>query len=131
MIALSSRKIEKNDLEIIVARLLDVCKLRKQYELADLLDMEKDSFASLKSRGSLPWTKIELLCEKRLINYQWVVTGEGDPHGTPAGIVEEKPELYGLTPLEWQFMDEFRRLDGVQQMHLWVIMREMTAKKGE
>ncbi len=56
--------------------------LTKEYELANLLGFKKDTFAARKSRGALPVDKIKLLCADKLINFNWVMTGEGEMRET-------------------------------------------------
>jgi SOS-response transcriptional repressor LexA len=75
---MSTNEIDKSQFKAVSSRLMSALKIKNEYNLAELLGFKKDSFSARKKRGALPVDKIRLLCSDKGINFDWVMTGQGE-----------------------------------------------------
>lgn len=72
-------------------------------EVAELLGFSRTKFATLKCRGQLPKTEIELWATKNGVSLNWLLTGEGEPSlfsntiTPPARDTQTQQMLYAAT----------------------------------
>jgi hypothetical protein len=95
---MSTSEIDKNRFEDICGRLMTALGMSFEYNIADRLGLRRDAFSARKKRGALPIDKIQLLCTQEGLNFDWVMTGEGEP--TKAVVAAVKDPLGDLpTPV--------------------------------
>ncbi|UCD10945.1 MAG: hypothetical protein JSU88_09750 [Nitrospinaceae bacterium] len=81
-----SIKITKNiDFTSIVNRIKQVKSLRYDYEVADLLRFRPKALAARKRLNKIPEDRLKVFCNQESINFDWVLTGKGEPQSHLGG----------------------------------------------
>lgn len=70
-------------------RIFEAAGCRPQVELADILDIQQSSISDAKRRNSIPSEWLLKLLRLKLINPEWVLTGEGQRYLVPS----DSPEM--------------------------------------
>lgn len=63
--------------EEIMARLKRAIKAENDAQIAEELGLSSSGFANIKKRGSLPYERLERICNSRNVSMDWLLTGEG------------------------------------------------------
>lgn len=64
----------------VIGRLKNSLKIKEDKEIADRLNMKAGTFNARKKSQSLPFEEILELAELEKIDYNWLLTGEGDTY---------------------------------------------------
>ena len=75
---MSTEKLSRESIQIIIDRMMIAFKMDAEQQLAAELGYKKDALSVRKGRGTLPYEKIRLSCVDRGINYEWIITGDGE-----------------------------------------------------
>ncbi|GEM_PF-4383202 len=76
----------------IILRLKIFYDIKKDYELAKILNVSTGKFAMWKQRNTVPYDVITKHCFKTDLNYYWVIYGEGEMLNDKAEIKQLKKE---------------------------------------
>lgn len=60
-----------------MARLKRAVKAESDAQIAEQLGLSSSGFANIKKRGSLPYERLERVCNSRNVSMDWLLTGEG------------------------------------------------------
>lgn len=60
-----------------MARLKQAIKAENDAKVAEELGLSSSGFANIKKRGSLPYERMERVCDSRNVSMDWLLTGEG------------------------------------------------------
>jgi len=63
--------------EEVMARLKQAIKVENDAQIAEELGLSSSGFANIKKRGSLPYERLERVCNSRNVSMDWLLTGEG------------------------------------------------------
>ena len=63
--------------EEVMARLKQAIKAENDAKVAEELGLSSSGFANIKKRGSLPYERMERVCDSRNVSMDWLLTGEG------------------------------------------------------
>lgn len=63
--------------EEVMARLKRAVKAESDAQIAEQLGLSSSGFANIKKRGSLPYERLERVCNSRNVSMDWLLTGEG------------------------------------------------------
>lgn len=63
--------------EEVMARLKQAIKAENDAQVAEELGLSSSGFANIKKRGSLPYERLERVCNSRNVSMDWLLTGEG------------------------------------------------------
>jgi hypothetical protein len=81
------------------ARVFEAAECRTQIELADVLEVRQSSVSDAKRRKSIPAEWRMKLFEKKRINPEWILRGDGAKYLVPAGTGHGQPQLLRLTEI--------------------------------
>lgn len=72
--------------EEVIARLKRAIKAENDARIAEELGLSGSGFANIKKRSSLPYERLEQICNSRNVSMDWLLTGEGSMwrHDPPA-----------------------------------------------
>jgi hypothetical protein len=133
----SSVKVTLVEFEDVLARLAKVMKTYKYKDIARLLSISEKALALRKIRGSLPVKEIRYYCGINRINFNWVMTGEGEMGGIPsigaAGheiLVNEAAARYGeqskknadYTPIVEAIISKVIKLSDTEQGEAYALL---------
>jgi len=62
----------------IIDRIKQAKSLRFDSEVADLLGLSSKAFTARKRSNSIPEDKLKIFCNRESINYDWLLTGQGE-----------------------------------------------------
>jgi hypothetical protein len=133
---MSTNKVEINRFIEVIDRLMDALNIKNEYNMAELLGFKRDTFSARKKRGALPVDKMQLLCSDRGINFNWVMTGEGerlDSQRKATAIVEGESESGYIAAV----MAMMRQMDADTQKDIFLsvqkeqLLRELLAERLE
>ena len=88
---MSTDKNNKSGFEDILERLRVALGLEYEYQVGEMIGIKKTALAQRKKRGSIPVDKIELVCQHKGINVNWVMSGGGAKHTSTALPPDAKP----------------------------------------
>ena len=63
--------------EVVMARLKQAVKAENDAQIAEELGLSSSGFANIKKRGSLPYERLERICNSRNVSMDWLLTGDG------------------------------------------------------
>jgi hypothetical protein len=72
-------KSENNLDKSIIKRTMKVFNVSKKYQLAEILDISPQDLSNRTGKGTI-LKLIEMESLKRKVNYDWILTGEGEPY---------------------------------------------------
>ena len=90
----------------VILRLKEALLLSNDNEVANALGISNTAFAQRKLRDSVPVDKIKILCEREIINVNWVLSGEGQMK--PQGVRQEDPVFFEA--VFCRMMDRLKRI---------------------
>ncbi len=104
---MSAEKVTKSDLSGVISRLMAMLDKTYEYEIGQLLDIERTALSQRKKRGSVPVDKVVNLCREYGFDVNWVLTGDfSDPVAVRNTTYGEQLEL---TPEEMDALRIMRR----------------------
>jgi len=65
------------DCRSVIARMAQACGVKTDTELADKLEIKRNTIASWKNRGSVPYEQAVIVAEQKNVTLDWLLTGEG------------------------------------------------------
>jgi SOS-response transcriptional repressor LexA len=80
----------------VLSRLKDSLSVNTDYKLAKMLEISPSNISMWRKRGSIPYKMLSDLCNKRELNINWILNGEGHPK-VPGSI--SMPKEKGLIPV--------------------------------
>jgi len=80
---MSTKKVYTSRFSDVLGRLHEISGKKNEYEVAEILGLNKVAFAARKSRGSIPEKEIKITCVNNGWNFDWVMTGEGSANLAP------------------------------------------------
>ncbi len=80
-------------------RVFEAAECRTQIELADLLEVRQSSISDARRRQSIPAEWRMKLFEKKRINPEWVLCGQGSKYLIPADAEQGKPHVVQVTEI--------------------------------
>jgi hypothetical protein len=66
------------NIDDIFERIKNIKDLRTDVELANFLEVKKNTISSWKSRKRIPYERLFTMCDREKFNFTWVLTGEGN-----------------------------------------------------
>ena len=76
----------------VIDRLKKALKINLDCEIAERLNMKAGTFNARKKTGSLPYEEILTLAELEKIDYNWLLTGEGEMRKKPAFDIQKQEQ---------------------------------------
>ena len=114
---MSTVKMTKSDLSDVIKRLMSSLGKTYEYEIGQLLDIERSALSQRKKRGSIPVDRVVTICRDNGLDVNWVLTGEGDV-SVPSSMVIE-----GMSPE--QMRDTLQKaIDRIEDSKLKVVSDE-------
>lgn len=78
----------------VIERLKKALKINLDCEVAERLNMKAGTFNARKKTGSLPFEEILTLAELEKIDYNWLLTGEGEMRKKSSDIQRHEPIVF-------------------------------------
>lgn len=96
----------------IVDRAKKAFKISEDKELSDIIGMSNQAFYNRKKTKSLPYDELLLAANRRNIDFNWLLTGEGDMYRNEEGEFDPQTlaiarMVKGLDPLEKNGIESF------------------------
>jgi len=101
--------------EDVTERIKKALKINHDYELASLMNMKPTTFNSRKKSNSLPYEELLLLADTEKLNFNWLLTGQGNALNTDAQTdltykqalspqfqAQEQRNHYRIAPKSWE-----------------------------
>lgn len=89
---MSIGKINKGVFEEVLERLRLFLGYEHEYQVGDLIGLSRQALTNRKKSGSIPRDKIKLLCIERGVDFNWIMTGEGEMKPAPVILRDPQPE---------------------------------------
>ena len=86
---MSNKKSISIDFLAVIERIKRMKSLRFDYEVADLLGFNVKAFAARKRSNKIPEDRLKVFCHQESINFDWVLTGKGEPELHSGGDLED------------------------------------------
>lgn len=80
-------------------RVFEAAECRTQTELAEILEIRQSSISDARRRKSIPAEWRVKLFEKKRINPDWIVSGQGSRYLVPADAEQQKPQVVRVTEI--------------------------------
>ena len=114
-------------------RVLEAAECRTQVKLAEVLENRQSSISDAKRRKNIPAEWRVKLFEKKRINPEWILSGEGAKYLIPADIEQGKPHVVRVMevrpPQECSAQDLFNELvrRAMQPLDIEAVQKEVAA----
>jgi len=96
----------------VISRVKKALKIKADYELANRINMKPTAFNSRKKANSLPFEELLVLANSEKLDFNWVLTGEGEMYRIGPkinSVSEERAE---------KFIELFDTLNETQQKEI-------------
>lgn len=99
------------DFNDVIDRAKKALKINKDCDIAERLGMKAGAFNARKKSNSLPYEELLILANAEKIDFNWLLTGEGDMHkGKAAPLAMNRREM--------MLVELFRALDDTEQQEI-------------